>query len=172
MRGSKWGRIRSVRFVLEFGSHEQKQIATRKLKEILRTDPTFAYPQILAERHQLWEAENHQPTMFATAFGRALRTESIRILIDLEKRYPQWAILSTAARTLFSDENAASRMRSLLESDRSGSSGIKLVRQAVAPLVADEPSKTVANFVAYRSRVRLDLRDANEATVGEFRLAA
>lgn len=168
----RWGGIRSLRFELEHGTLGRRQEAKRKIQDILKNDPTFAYAQILAERHQLWEAESREPTMFVTAFERALRTQSIEILLNLESTCPQWRLLSTAARTLLGDTNAAGLLRSLLKFESPGTAAAELVRKAVNPLVTNQPEKTIESFVAQRSRVLLALLDANESTVGEFRLAA
>jgi hypothetical protein len=75
------------------------------------------------------------PTMFVTAFERALRTESVKSMVDLEMRFPQWTVLSSTARALFGDLRAAARMRELLQTEQSGAAGIKLVSQAVDSLV-------------------------------------
>jgi len=93
-------------------------------------------------------------------------------LAALENQHPRWMILSAAARTLLGDTEAAGRLRDMMKSDASGAAAIKVVKTAIQPLLGDRPEQTIESFASHRSRVLAALHDANEATVGEFKLAA
>jgi hypothetical protein len=99
---------------MERGPPLQREHAKQRVREIIATDPTFAYAQLLAERHKLWEGTTVRPTIFATAFERALRTNDTKAMADIAGRYPRWAALAVIARALMGDIGSAVQIKSLL----------------------------------------------------------
>jgi hypothetical protein len=164
-----------LRFALENGSPQQKEEAEERIRQIVHEDPTSAYAQILAERHGLWENEATRPTMFVTAFERAMRTGHVDALVDIEERYPRWSALTLVARALLGDVRAVVRMKEFVTTEMEPDvPAIEVIRQAIKPIVvhATETDQIVHNLDAYRSKIVLALWDANESTIGEYALAA
>jgi tetratricopeptide (TPR) repeat protein len=170
----RWGATRKLRFEIENGSDQQRDHAKQRIREIIATNPTFAYARLLAERHQLWEGTVVQRPIFVTAFERALRTNDAQGMGEIASRYPRWAPLAMIARALMGNAASAEQISSLfLHQAGAASPAIEVLRKAVNPLLAcaEDPAQIIS-LAEHRSKIVLALYDANEATIGEFALAA
>jgi tetratricopeptide (TPR) repeat protein len=141
--------------------------AVRELKEILNSDPTFAYAQILAARHQLWHASEQSLPPVAAAFEEALANEDLEKLKALTEQMPRLESLVLLARAILGDEVAArelaDRLRSL--SDADDEQAVEILRGRFEPVFALidgglEPAEAV-NMCA--DQLRIAIYDTNEA---------
>lgn len=171
----RWGATRKLRFEIENGSTLQRDRAKQRIREIIATNPTFAYARLLAERHQLWEGTVVRSPIFVATFERALRTNDAQGMGEIASRYPRWAPLAMIARALMGDASSAEQISNLLLHQAGATSpAIEVLREAVNPLVAraKDPAQIISSLAQHRSKIVLALHDANEATIGEFALAA
>ncbi len=90
------------------------QAALNELKSILDNDPTFAYAQLLAARHGIWESTENQLPLFAAAFEEALASEDLIRLEALTQQQPRLASLILLARAILGDETAATEVTNRL----------------------------------------------------------
>jgi tetratricopeptide (TPR) repeat protein len=100
------GTMRQLRFRLEFARGDEHQRAVKELQKILREDPTFAYAELLAARHRVWEAKAVVLPSFAAAFEDALATEDRENLERLARRQPRLEALILVAQALLGDAEA------------------------------------------------------------------
>ena len=107
---ARLGNMRRLQFSLEFGSENERKNALEALRETLREDPTFAYAELLAARHRIWEASADVLPSFAAAFEDALLTEDREKLKKLEMRQPRLEALILVARALYGDTQAEQKV--------------------------------------------------------------
>ncbi|NVO13488.1 MAG: tetratricopeptide repeat protein [Rhodoplanes sp.] len=173
---ARLGTIRRLRFELESVPVEDRKSALDELAQILREDPTFAYAELLAARHRIWEAEPGTLPPFAAAFEDALAAEDRERLEKLAARQPKLRALILVAQTLLGDAAAAQEIERWLGDSEAADlePAIAGLRSALRPalrLVEDGRSLTDV-FSEIRPVVVRALHDSNEATLGDALLAA
>jgi len=165
------GRLRALRDQLV-----SDEDARSELHRILNEDPTFAYAQILAARHRLWQAEDESLPPVAAAFEIALTEQDRGRLVELAKRAPRLIALIHLARALFGDEESAEYIARLLSEEDEGRllEGEKIIKFRLAPVLqgVEEGEDPVKAIIAQRMRVLNTLYDANEALAAQEFLAA
>lgn len=156
------GNLRSLRDHLQ-----SDDSAILELAEILKSDPTFAYAQILAARHALWHASDHTLPPVAAAFEEALAREDLESLQALRERMPQLESLILLAKAILGDVVAASEVAERLNSPTAADDqqAILLLRRRFQPVfkLIDsglEPSDAVTKCADH---LRVAIYDTNEA---------
>lgn len=141
--------------------------AVEELRKILNTNPSFAYAQILAARHNLWHASEQALPPVAAAFEEALASEDIERLTALAEQMPRLESLILLARAILGDAVAAleidGRLRSPSAADDARAIEILQSRfQPVFELIdgGREPAEAVTE---YADRLRIAIYDTNEA---------
>jgi tetratricopeptide (TPR) repeat protein len=170
------GAMRRLRFQLEFAPDDEQQKALEELKRILREDPTFAYAELLAARHRIWEARAEVLPSVAAAFEDALETEDREKLERLAARQPRLEALILVARALFGDAEAQRKVELWLRDTHIADKEPAIVglHSALRPVlrVIEGGLSPKEAFIEVRNSVVNALHDANEATLGEPLLAA
>jgi Flp pilus assembly protein TadD len=173
---ARLGAMRRLRFQLECGPGNEREVATQELRRILREDPTFAYAELLAARHRIWEANSDVLPSFAAAFEDALATEDREKLEKLVARQPRLEALILVARSVLGDSEAATKVELWLRAPQTvdkepAIAGLRLGLRPVLKVI--EGGRSAVNAIAeMRETVVRALHDANEATLGEALLAA
>lgn len=109
------GVLRRLRFRLESDDAENiDNGALAELRRVFDEGPTFAYAELLAVRHGIWNVENQFLPTFAAAFEQALREEDQVKLEELAVIQPRLMALIQVAQALLGDEAAARRVESWL----------------------------------------------------------
>jgi hypothetical protein len=173
---ARLGNMRRLRFQLEFALKDERAKALEELKQILREDPTFAYAELLAARHRLWQARADTLPPFAAAFEDALATDDRAKLEQLVARQPRLEALILVAQAMLGDTEAQRKVELWLrEPEIAGRepaiAGLRSALRSVLRVIEGGRSLKDA-LVEERERVVSALHDANEATVGETLLAA
>ena len=172
----RFGTVRRLRFQLEFAPEGERETALQELKQILREDSTFAYAQLIAARHRIWEAEADVLPPFATAFEDALATEGREQLERLATRQPRLEALILVAQALLGNAEAQRKVELWLRKPQIAykEPAITGLHSAMRPVLrVIEGGRTVKDaFVEARDTVVSALHDANEAALGEMLLAA
>jgi tetratricopeptide (TPR) repeat protein len=173
---ARLGTMRRLRFQLEFAPETEQESALQELRKILREDPTFAYAELLAARHRIWEAEADVLPSFAAAFEDALATEDREKLKKLVIRQPRLEALILVARAVFGDTEAQQKVElwlgaSQVTDQEPAIAGLHSALHPVLRMIEGGRSLKAA-FVETRDMVISALHDANEATLGEALLAA
>jgi tetratricopeptide (TPR) repeat protein len=165
------GQLRSFRQRLQRDSE-----ALQELKEVLETDPDFAYAQILAARYKLWHASEHVLPPVAAAFEEALAFEDTEKLISLVEKMPRLKSLILLAQAILGDagaaEQVANRIRNPSNADNEVAIDILRVRfQPVFALMDGglEPGEAV---IQCANQLRIAIYDTNEALSSSELLAA
>jgi hypothetical protein len=170
------GAMRRLRGYLESGSEDRKESATRELRNILREDPTFAYAELLAARHSIWEAEANVLPSFGAAFESALATEDRGKLEKLAIRQPRLEALILVAQAVLGDIKAEQKVEFWLRAPAAADSEPAIIglHSALRPLLrVIEGGRSIKDAIAEtRETVINVLHDANEASLGEILLAA
>jgi tetratricopeptide (TPR) repeat protein len=172
----RFGAMRRLRFQLEFAPENEQQKALEELKRILREDPTFAYAELLAARHRIWESRADVLPSVAAAFEDALATEDHDKLERLAARQPRLEALILVARASFGDAEAQRKVELWLRDTGIADEdpAITGLHSALRPVLhAIEGGRSPKEaFIELRDNVITALHDANEATLGELLLAA
>ena len=167
----RYGRLRQLRSGTDSADPAIRQAALDEVQAILRDDPTFAYAELLAARHGLWQAKAGTLPSFAAAFEQALREEDRASLEDLAKRQPRLAALTLVARAVLGDAPAAWLVHALLTAPPTNDDPriLSLLRTGLKTylVAASVPQAFQDNSAAIRRR----LYDVNEALLGD-RIAA
>ena len=170
------GAMRQLRFQLEFAPGDEQQKALEELKQILHEDPTFAYAELLAARHRIWEAQADVLPSFAAAFEDALETEDREKLQRLAARQPRLEALILVAQALFGDAGAQRKVELWLRDTQIADEepAITGLHSALRPVLrVIEGGRSLKEALAEaRDTVVSALHDANEAALGELLLAA
>lgn len=173
---ARFGNMRRLRFQLEFAPEGDQQKAQEELKQILREDPTFAYAELLAARHRLWQAKTDVLPPFAAAFEDALATEDREKLKQLAARQPRLEALILVAQALLGDADAQRNVELWLREPEIAEKepAITGLHSALRPVlrVIDGGRSLKDAFVEVHETVVSALYDANEAALGESLLAA
>ena len=173
---ARLGAMRRLRFELEFAPEGERERALRELRRILREDPTFAYVELLAARHRIWEANANVLPSFAAAFEYALVTEDREKLEKLAMRQPKLEALILVARALLGDTEAERKVELWLRASEvtDMEPAIAGLHSALHPMLrVIEGGRSIKDaFSETRETVISALHDANEATLGEMLLAA
>jgi tetratricopeptide (TPR) repeat protein len=159
------GTMRQLRFRLEFARGDEHQRAVKELQKILREDPTFAYAELLAARHRVWEAKAVVLPSFAAAFEDALATEDRENLERLARRQPRLEALILVAQALLGDAEAQ------IADKEPAIAGLHSDLRRVLRVIEGGRSLKDA-FTEAHKIVLSALHDANEAALGETLLAA
>jgi tetratricopeptide (TPR) repeat protein len=169
-------RMRRLGFRLKHGAAGVREVALQELQAIFRSDPTFAYAQLLAARQKLWNELGDVSPSFPAAFEMALQSEDLDALARLRKVYPQFESLIFVARALFGDSDATSRVESLLNERDYVPFGIDYSLRTRLRTVSKASGDTsaVAILSRFAPSVLAALRDASEAIIGgdDGRIAA
>ncbi len=173
---ARLGKIRRLRFQLEFSPKDKRETALEELRQILRQDPTFAYAELLAARHRIWEAQADILPLFAAAFEDALATEDREKLEQLAARQPKLEALILVAQALLGNTEAQRKVDQWLRQaqivDKEPAVvGLHLALRPVLRVIEGGRSAKEA-FVDTYETVISALHDANEAALGEALLAA
>jgi tetratricopeptide (TPR) repeat protein len=173
---ARLGTMRRLRFQLEFASKDAHNKALEELKQILSDDPTFAYAELLAARHRLWQAEADVLPPFAAAFEEALATEDREKLEQLAARQPRLESLILVAQALLGDTDAQRKAELWLREPESSEKvpAITALRSALHPVLrAIEGGRSLKDaFIDAREAVISALHDASEAALGDALIAA
>jgi hypothetical protein len=166
-----------LKFRLAHTRGEMKDAAINELHSILKTDPTFAYAQLLAVRLGLWEKENQTLPSFPAAFELALMKEDVEALSRLAKAYPRLEALTMIARAMFGDKSAAKQVQASVEKAVEAKSGIeKMLNETVGPILRliEGGKMSATSLRKSREQVIAKLRDVNEWAIGggDWRIAA
>lgn len=156
------GRLRGLRLHLQTG-----ESSVEALQEILNSDPTFAYAQILAARHKLWSASEHALPPVAAAFEEALASKDIERLQALVEQMPRLESLILLARAILGDDVAAREVADRLRNPDStdDQQAVEILRRRFQPVfeLIDgglEPADAVNRCA---EQLRIAIYDANEA---------
>lgn len=156
------GKLRSLRQRLK-----NDVAAIEELKNILNSDPTFAYAQILAARHKLWHASEQVLPPVAAAFEEALASEDIERLSALTEKMPRLESLILLARAILGDAAAAKEVVSRLRNptDADDEQAVNILRDRFQPVLelingGLEPADAVNSCV---DQLRIAIYDTNEA---------
>jgi tetratricopeptide (TPR) repeat protein len=170
------GTMRRLRFQLESASGSQQQKALEGLKQILREDPTFAYAELLAARHRIWEAKADVLPSFAAAFEDALANEDREKLKQLATRQPRLEAIVLVAQALLGDADAQRKVDVWLREPQITETEPVIVglHSALRPLLREvEGGLSLKDaLIDERKKVFGALHDANEAALSESLLAA
>lgn len=170
------GTMRRLRFQLEFAPDDEQEKALEELKQILREDPTFAYAELLAARHHIWEGKADALPSFAAAFEDALITEDRDKLEQLAVRQPRLEALILVAQGLLGDAEAQRKVALWLRDPTIAEKepAITGLHSALRPVlrVIEGGRSLKEAFVDARETIVSALHDANEAALGEILLAA
>lgn len=159
------GRARRLRSRLDAANDNIRNAAVDELTQFLRHDPTFAYAQLLAVRHELWGKQSKALNTFAAAFESAINTKDMRQLRLLEKSYPKWQALTLVARAVFGDADAKTAARSAVES---GQTRTEIESRAFSLIEALDTSNPVRSGSKTIQPTMLErLRELNEWALGE-----
>jgi tetratricopeptide (TPR) repeat protein len=165
------GKLRDLRQRLQ-----NDRAATEELKEILITDPTFAYAQILAARHKIWHVSDDGLPIFAAAFEDALAKEDLKKLDALTEQMPKFKSLTLLAKAILGDASAAEEVANLLrhpgiEDDKAALEILSARFQPVFKLINGGRSATEAIHTC-SSELRIAIYDTNEAISAPELMAA
>jgi hypothetical protein len=94
------GELRKCEFVIRKMPGPSLLAAKERLKEIIATNPTFAYAQLLAARHADWVRSDIHLDAFPAAFERALRSGDLALLARLGAKEKKLEALCIVARSL------------------------------------------------------------------------
>lgn len=170
------GTMRRLRFQLEFAPGVEQEKGLQELKQILRDDPTFAYAELLAARHRIWEAKADILPSFAAAFEDALATEDREKLEQLATRQPRLEALILVAKALLGIAEAQRKVELWLRKPRppDNEPAIAGLHSALRPIlrVIEGGRPLDKAFLEAHETVVSALHDANEAALGETPLAA
>jgi tetratricopeptide (TPR) repeat protein len=170
------GALRRLRFQLEFAPEGKRELAVEELKQVLREDPTFAYGELLAARHRLWDSNNDILRPFAVAFEEALGTEDRGKLERLAMRQPRLEALILVAQALIGDADAQRKVEAWLRDPQPTEKepAIAGLHSALHPVLrVIEGGRSLREaFIDESDLVVSALHDANEAALGEIILAA
>ncbi len=173
---TRLGTMRRLRFTLEFAPKDERKRALQELRQILSEDPTFAYAELLAARHRIWEARADVLPSFAAAFEDALATEDREKLEKLASRQPKLEALILVAQALLGDGNAQQKVELWLREAQIADEepAITGLHSALRPVLRIIEGGHPLNeaFVETRETIVSALHDANEALLGETLLAA
>lgn len=170
------GTVRRLRFWMGSAVQATHEDALRELRRILHEDPTFAYAELLAARHRIWEAESDVLPAFASSFEYALATEDREKLEELAQRQPRLEALILVARAVLGDAEAAQMVEAWLRDQQASNeepAGAAL-RAGLRPIfkLIEGGRSAKDTFVEKRETVIRALYDANEVTLGDLLLAA
>ena len=165
------GKLRDLRQHLQ-----SDDVAVKELKEILTSDPTFAYAQILAARHKLWHASDYGLPVVAAAFEDALANEDRDKLAALTERMPRLKSLILLAQAILGDAAAAEEVASLLRNPSGADDkvAIDILRVRFQPafeLIGRGHSAAKAISMC-ASQLRIAIYDTNEALSAPELMAA
>lgn len=165
------GKLRDLR------QHLQNDDTTfKELKEILTSDPTFAYAQILAARHKLWHASDYGLPVVAAAFEDALANEDRDKLAALTERMPRLKSLILLAQAILGDAAAAEEVASLLHNpggtDDKIAIDILCARFQPAFKLIDGGLSAAEAISMCASQLRIAIYDTNEALSAPELMAA
>jgi hypothetical protein len=172
---SRNGRVRRLRFRTEYLDTAVRDAALADIMTILRDDPTFAYAELLAARHGLWQAEANTLPSFAAAFEQALAEGDRARLEELAKRQPRLEALTLLARAVLGDEQAAWLVDGFLRAEPASEEArsVMVLRQGLQPYLAEPDQESIREWLTrHRDTALRVLHDANEAGLADRLLAA
>jgi hypothetical protein len=172
---SRNGRVRRLRFRSESQDPPVRDAALADITTILRDDPTFAYAELLAARHGLWQAEANTLPSFAAAFEQALAEGDRARLEELAKRQPRLEALTLLARAVLGDEQAAWLVDRFLRAEPASEEArsVMVLRQGLQPYLAEPDQEPIRDWLTrHRDTALRVLHDANEAGLADRLLAA
>lgn len=141
--------------------------AVKELQDVLNSDPTFAYAQILAARHKIWHAEEHALPPVAAAFEEALANGDLGRLEALAEQMPRLQSLILLARAILGDGAAAREVAGRLgELDEfEGDDAAEILRDRFKPVfrLIDGGLKPEDAVMECAEQLRIVIYDANEA---------
>lgn len=174
---ARLGKLRRLRFELEFAADDShRQTARQELSQILRDDPTFAYAELLAARHNSWAANPDLLPSFAASFEDALATEDRDKLEKLALQQPRLEALIRVAQALFGDAKAQEQVARWLRDtevskDDRAIFGLHAALRPVLRVI--EGGLSIKDALAEkRGTIISALYDANEAALGDLLQAA
>lgn len=162
------GELKRLEFSLVAGG-QQPDLAIKRLGQILSENPTFAYAELLAERHKLWSRESRTLPSFASYFERALSERDVILLQRLTVSYPKLEAMCIIARVAFGDESAFDQVSDALRAVKvDPSPECKTLRLGLESILPDnavrEPASEVSAIRANTALVRMILSAANEVS--------
>lgn len=170
------GAMRRLRFRLEGADAGARANAIEDLRRALNQDPTFAYAELLAARHRIWEQDSESLPVFATAFEQALAAEDRQKLEELALGKPRLEALTLVARAVLGDAEAAELVEAWLRTQPAPHEevAVKTLREGLRPVLAviKNGRSVAAAFLEHRETVTATLHDSNETVVGNPLLAA
>jgi tetratricopeptide (TPR) repeat protein len=170
----RFGRLRRLRAASETADPAARAQSLVDIQAVFQDDPTFAYAELLAVRHRMWQAGADTMPGFAVAFEQALVDEDKARLAELAKAQPRLDALILVARALLGDEQAAWTVSALLNAEppKDEARPVTILRNRLRPLFDAANDKSASQvFIDQREAILLRLYDANEAGLGD-RMAA
>jgi tetratricopeptide (TPR) repeat protein len=161
------GELRKLEFAIRKAGPDSLT-SRAKLKAIIATNPTFAYAQLLAERHADWIRSDSQIDSFPAAFERALRSRDRALLTRLGAKHPKLEALCIVARSLIGDEAAFDQVSATLATIRGTEfPPLATLDRAITRIVSG--TKGTVNLaklsIPEQEQVREILYSANEASL-------
>jgi tetratricopeptide (TPR) repeat protein len=163
------GELRKCEFVIrKISDPILRTAAKHRLKDIIATNPTFAYAQLLAERHADWVRSGVRLDTFPAAFERALRSRDGGLLTRLAAKNPKLEALCVVARSLYGDEAAFDQISTVLATIRGTEfPPLATLDRAMNPILTGTsgPINLAALPISTQEQVLQILYSANEASI-------
>jgi tetratricopeptide (TPR) repeat protein len=141
--------------------------AVDELKEVLQSDPNFAYAQILAARYGIWHASGQALPPVAAAFEELLAAGDLKKLQALTEHMPKLESLILLARAILGDAVAAADIADRLRGPNAidDPQAIQILRHRFQPVFqliegGLEPLDAVGKCA---NELRIAIYDTNEA---------
>lgn len=146
---------------------QEDDSALEELKEILKSDPNFAYAQILAARHRIWHASEQSLPPVAAGFEEALAAEDLETLKALTAQMPRLESLVLLARAILGDSDAANEVAERLRDARDGidDQAAEILRERFQPVfqLINGGLEAAAAIAKCADKLRIAIYDTNEA---------
>ncbi len=148
------------------GNRSERDSAADRIREILKENPTFAYAELLAERHNLWRDDENSTPTFVVYFERALRVDDRALLRRLTLEYPRFEAMCIIARVALGDEDAFDELSNAISTVKINPSPDSLTLRhglnAIGLLeIGEDVEAIVAAISEDRQRIKTLLRTAN-----------
>ncbi|MEO5330827.1 MAG: hypothetical protein H7839_02280 [Magnetococcus sp. YQC-5] len=169
----KLGTTRRLRFKMDNGSEEEKELVLTQVADMLNDAP-LAYTRLIAVRYGIGEDQD-QMTSFAFEFERALREHDKIALEGLSEKYTRFTALIIVAQAMFGDVQSAAKIADLMSvDDETLHPAVRALKRRMRPHLVlirkGESPESVVN--KGKSDILVALHDANESVLCEFALAA
>ena len=173
---SRRGAVRRLRFRISNATLDRRREAIAELDRIFQEDPTFAYAELLAARHGIWQGQSSALPSFAAAFEQALANEDRQTLDQLSQRQPRLEALILVARAVLGDVEATGAAEAWLRAPELDGEepASRVLRSGLRPILnlIDGGQSALQAFSQMRHTVTSALHDANEAELGDLFVAA